>query len=151
MNERPTAVIFDVDGTLCDVRSIRHIVEGTTQGERNFHLFHVLSTGCPPVAETADLWEQAGRDGHARIVVTARTQRYFTQTLWWLLLNGFEPDDMFMRGWKDQRPDGIVKEELLRQIEQRYTVVLAVDDNPSVIEVWERNGIPTVTIPGWGE
>lgn len=141
------AVIFDVDGTLCDVSSIRHLVADGSPN-RDFHRFHVESTACPPVQQTVELWEQHA--DKARIVVTARQARYFQHTLWWLLLNGFNPDDMFMRGWNDCRPDSIVKEEILADIRQRgFNPVLAIDDNPSVIEVWERHGIPTITIPGW--
>ncbi len=141
-------VIFDVDGTLCDVREIRHFVSGPS---KNFTEFHVQSTGCGVIAETRRLWDEAGDKGLARIVVTARQARFFQHTLWWLLLNDLQPDDMFMRGWNDTRPDNVVKEEILSIIRQRYNPVLAIDDNPSVIEVWERNGIPTITIPGWEE
>lgn len=142
----PECVIFDLDGTLCDVSSIRYLVAKGLK-DRNFHAFHMESTGCPPIDQAAKLWHQ-----HAdkkRVIVTARDMKYYYPSLWWLLLNGFEPDDMFMRGWKDQRKDGIVKEEILAKIRQRYTPVLAVDDNPEVIEVWQRNGIETITIPGW--
>jgi FMN phosphatase YigB (HAD superfamily) len=141
------AIIFDVDGTLCDVRTVRHHVMGEN---RNFHLFHEESTGCPPIFRTRVLWFLAGLFGFARIVVTARQARFFNHTLWWLLLNGFRPDDMFMRGWNDTRPDSVVKEEIVVTIRARgYNVVAAVDDNPAVIEVWRRNGIRTVTIPGF--
>lgn len=145
---RRLAIIFDVDGTLCDVRSIRHLVADDSPS-RNFTEFHVQSTGCPPVVLTRFLWRLAGLLRIRRVVVTARKAEFYTHTLWWLLLNGFEPDDMYMRGWKDDRKDGIVKEEILSIIRQRYRVIGAIDDNPSVIEVWRKNGIPTIQIPGW--
>ncbi len=139
------AVIFDVDGTLCDVRSIRYLVMGDA---RNFHAFHIESTGCPVVPEVAGIWNSI-RPGIARIVVTARSMRYYQHTLWWLLLNGFEPDDMFMRPWHDQRADYEVKRDLLTRIQQRYNVRFAIDDNPAVIQLWRESEIPVLVVPGW--
>ncbi|WP_092501608.1 hypothetical protein [Agrococcus jejuensis] len=49
--DRAPAVLFDVDGTLCDVRSIRHHVDGT--GRRNFDAFHAESIDCPPHAPSS--------------------------------------------------------------------------------------------------
>lgn len=140
------AVIFDVDGTLCDVRSIRHFLD---TGKRNFHRFHQESTACPPVDVVAGLWRSI-RPGIKRVVVTAREARWYNETLWWMLLNGFEPDDMFMRPWRDFRPDWQVKADMLVELRNRYELVLAVDDNPNVIDVWTRAGIRTLVIPGWG-
>lgn len=153
MNDnRPTAVIFDMDGTLCDVRGIRHLINPANPGGRNFHAFHVESTGCPANQQALDEWDRAGREGHARIIVTARTMDYWQHTLWWLLLNGLEPDDAFMRRHRDFRPDNIVKDELLTQhILPRYNVVRAIDDNPAVIAVWQQHSIDTVTIPGFSD
>lgn len=107
------------------------------------------STGCPPIEQTRKIWDETGEQGYKRVVVTARSAQYYKPTLWWLLLNGFEPDDMYMRGWKDQRSDDIVKEDILKIIQSRYNPVLAVDDNPSVLAVWRKHGIPTIEIPGW--
>jgi len=141
------AVIFDMDGTLCDVSQIRHLIADDSPN-RNFHAFHVESTGCPPVSEVAGLWHSI-RPGVAKIVVTARTMRYFQHSLWWLLLNGFEPDDMFMRQWHDSRPDYIVKGEILEVIRQRYNPVFAIDDNPAVIRLWQEQNIPHLIVPGF--
>lgn len=139
-------MIKGLDGTLCDVSSIRYLVAKGLK-ERNFHAFHMESTSCPPIDQTMQLWHE-----HAdkkRIIVTARDMKYYYPSLWWMLLHGIEPDDMFMRGFKDQRPDNEVKEDILVEIRKRYTPVLAIDDNPSVLAVWEKNNIPTIEIPGW--
>lgn len=145
MSERQPAVIFDLDGTLCDVSSIRYLLEGDT---RNFHAFHVESTGCPTHPHVAAL-THALRDDVARVVVTARKRRYEHQTVWWMLLNNIRFDALYMRDDHDNRKDGIVKQEILDEINKTYDVRFAIDDNPNVIEVWKRNGIPTAVVPGW--
>lgn len=144
---KPKAVIFDVDGTLCDVTGIRYLLDGET---RNFHAFHVESTGCPTHPHVAAL-THALKPEIKRLVVTARKWRYYTHTLWWMLLNNVKFDAIYMRGDKDDRKDAIVKQEILDNINKYYDVVFAIDDNPNVIEVWKRNGIPTAVIPGWKE
>lgn len=144
---KPKAVIFDVDGTLCDVSSIRYMLHGKS---RNFHKFHEASADCPTHPHVAAL-THALRDDVKRLVVTARVRRYETLTVWWMLLNDIRFDDIYMREDGDGRKDAIVKQEILDQINRRYDVRFAVDDNPNVIEVWKRNGIPTAIIPGWTE
>jgi hypothetical protein len=56
---------------------------------------------------------------------------------------------MWMRGPRDQRPDCDVKAGILAKIRQRYTPVAAWDDNPNVIQLWEREHIPVTVVPGW--
>jgi hypothetical protein len=75
--------------------------------------------------------------------------RYFQHTLWWMLLNGIEADDMFMRGWNDSRKDYEVKKEILGRIRNRYNVVFAIDDNPAVIQLWKDENVPHIIVPGW--
>ena len=49
------AAIFDMDGTLCDVRSIRHYVQ-YKPNHRNFHKFHGESINCPAYPEVKELF-----------------------------------------------------------------------------------------------
>ncbi len=51
-----TAIIFDMDGTLCDVSAIRHLVKGD---ERDFDKFHTESVNCPPYAHVLAAAKQA--------------------------------------------------------------------------------------------
>jgi hypothetical protein len=44
-SEPQSAVIVDLDGTLCDVSTILHFVEGD---EKDFPAFHTASAECPP-------------------------------------------------------------------------------------------------------
>jgi Zn ribbon nucleic-acid-binding protein len=144
--DKRQAAIFDVDGTLVDVTSIRHHVMGTP---KRFDLFHGGAIDCPANAPVVDLLRLCRESGLAIIIVTARNEQWLYHTLLWLEENGIEHDEIFMRGHKDQRPDYEVKSDILRKIEQRFNVRLAVDDNPSVIRLWEERGIQTVVVPGW--
>lgn len=140
-------VIFDVDGTLADVRSIRHYVVGTRR--KNFDAFHAESVNVPPHAHVANAAQVAEMLGHDVLVVTARKVRWARHTAMWLALNQIPSAAMFMRGDADGRPDVEVKRDILRAIKRSWDVVAAWDDNPKIIELWKSEGIPTNIVEGW--
>jgi FMN phosphatase YigB (HAD superfamily) len=143
------AIIFDVDGTLCDVRSVRHHVR---KHPRDFHAFHADSIDCPPNPEVAAAARQAREDGYEVIVVTARENRWMYTTLIWLHENDIPHDRLIMRSANDFRPDREIKQEILAYLLRKgYRIVEAWDDNPSVVGLWEENGIKTHVVPGFFE
>ncbi len=150
---RPNAVIFDVDGTLCDVRSVLHHVVapvGETRFTKNFHKFHADSIDCPPNAAVVQALRRAAAAGFTILIVTAREDKWSFLTTLWLADNGIEFDELFMRRKGDFRPDAEIKREIERTIRKRFSVRLAVDDRADIIEVWHAAGIPTarVTVRG---
>lgn len=150
------AVIVDVDGTLVNVSSIRHHVLGMMNEDgsykkKNFDAFHQDSVNCPAIPETiAELHDWIAKD-HDIIVVTARSQRYYPQTAWWLAEHEIPHDAIYMRTDGDHRKDYTVKSEILARIRQRWDVVHAIDDNPAVLALWTEEGIGTTRVPGWEE
>jgi len=144
---KPKARIFDVDGTLCDVRTIRHHVMGDN---RNFDAFHLESVNCPPHPHVVDAVRQSEAEGVAPLIVTARQFMYRNVTAFWLAMHEIPSEALYMRATGDMRPDHEVKQDILHRILNSWDVVEAWDDNPSVIEnVWVKNGIPYVLVPGW--
>lgn len=142
------AVIFDCDGTLVNVDSVRHHLFGK---DRNFHRFHRESVNCPPNEDVVAAAVEAYESGLSVLIVTARVFRYCWETMFWLSHHLPVPyEELYMRRDGDFRPDGIVKREILSMIrDDRYNVVRAWDDNPGVIEVWQSEGIPVTIVPGW--
>ncbi|RZU28293.1 hypothetical protein EV284_6459 [Streptomyces sp. BK022] len=139
------AVIFDVDGTLCDVSDIRHL----TKGPGGFTAFHAASINCPPHQDVVDAARQARAEGLAVLIMTGRDRRWERLTSMWLAMHDVPSDGLWMRGRGDYRPDYVIKRELLRSARNRYQVVRAWDDNPNVIRLWEQEGIPVTVVPGW--
>jgi FMN phosphatase YigB (HAD superfamily) len=143
------AVIFDVDGTLADVSAIRHFVL-KDDGRKDFHKFHAASIDCPPHDHVVRMLREFKREGYTILVVTARKNMWFYHTLIWMDENAIPHDYLFMRADDDQRPDFEVKKDILNEIRRRgFVVEHAVDDNPSVIRLWEEEGIPHTIVPGW--
>jgi hypothetical protein len=56
---------------------------------------------------------------------------------------------LIMRGDKDQRKDYEVKKDMLATIRQAYNPIHAWDDNPSIITLWNEEGIPCTVVDGW--
>lgn len=148
MTELQEAEIFDVDGTLCDVRGIRHYVAGEN---RDFHRFHMASQFCPPNHEVVERAHEARSSGRAVIVVTARMARYRALTRKWLNAWEIPFDALHTRRDGDFRKDAVIKREILTVIRRDFVVVKAHDDNPDVIAVWQEEGLETKIVPGWNE
>lgn len=145
---RPEAVIVDVDGTLCNVTSVRHHV---LNRPKDFDAFHREAETCPPHQQAIDFcWKhfQAGRD---ILFVTGRMEmwRASTQTYIFRTLPGMRVWGPWMRPQGDYRPDVEVKTDIFNQIAEYWDVVAAIDDNPNIIALWKGLGIPTEVVPGW--
>lgn len=143
-------VIFDCDGTLCDVSGIRHLVAKGLK-DRNFDEFHKQSVDMPTieyVAQAARDWADAGMKVFQ---VTARQEKYRSLTSFWIADNKIPSDRLVMRPDGDFRADADVKRDIINALLVNFEIVLAYDDNPSIVALWEEFGIGCVVVPGWIE
>jgi len=146
---RNTAVLVDVDGTLCDVSSVRHHV---LNRPKNFEAFHQESEHCPAHPEAVAWCIEQHRRGHTLLVVTARSDIWHGVTERWLRKHlPVSYAGPFMRRHGDWRKDTEVKTEAHFYLSQHYEIVAAIDDNPAIIALWESLGIPTTVVPSWDE
>lgn len=151
MKTKPNAVIFDMDGTLANVSSIRHYLRKFDNGKnyKDFEAFHNESVNVPSNPSVVNHAQCASLLGNKVIIVTARRHMWRHHTAWWLAMHGVPSDALFMRGNRDNRPDYLVKKDILNTIRKAYNVIHAVDDNPSIIRLWQEEGIPHTVVPGW--
>ena len=143
---KPTAHIYDVDGTLANVDPYLHYVRGSN---RDYDAFHKASIGALPNIEVVQMLNNAVSDRHDILIVTSRKEKYRGLTSMWLAKNNIRSHALFMRADDDSRPDYEAKKDMLDNITKLWDVVHAVDDNPNVIRLWEDNGIPTTKIGTW--
>lgn len=143
---KPSAYIFDVDGTLANVDPYLHHVRGSN---RDYDAFHEASIGALPNIEVVQMLNNAVSDQHAILIVTSRKEKYRGLTSMWLAKNNIRSHALFMRADDDSRPDYEAKKDMLDKINTLWDVVHAVDDNPNVIRLWEENNIPTTKIGFW--
>lgn len=146
---RLKAVIADMDGTLADVRGIRHFVAAKP---KDFDAFHAASEFVPANNQALEFVERHHDSGHVVLVVTARMQKWEPATRRWLDRHMSVPfDGPFHRQDGDLRPDIQVKRDIHRYLSRSYDIRAAVDDNPAVVALWAELGIPTEIVPGWDE
>jgi hypothetical protein len=132
-------VIADLDGTLCDVSSILHFVQGD---DRDFHAFHAGSAACPADDHVVAAVREAHASGVGILVVTGREFIWRDLTLDWLRDHEIPYDELVMRISGDYRPDDVVKAEMLDDLLARgWDISDAWEDSDDIAELWESRGI----------
>lgn len=131
---KPTAVIVDIDGTLAH-----------NDGHRSFYDYSKV-LGDKPVRPVIDAANGLNTI-HRIVVVSGRKAECREDTEYWLDMHGVQYDELHMRADGDDRADTIVKMEILRdKIAPDYEVIAAIDDRPSVCEMWRKVGIATFQV-----
>ena len=143
---KPTAHIYDVDGTLANVDPYLHHVRGSN---RDYDAFHEASIDALPNIEVLEMLNNSVFDGHSILIVTSRKEKYRGLTSMWLAKNNIRSHGLFMRADNDNRPDYEAKKDMLDKISVLWDVTHAIDDNPNVIKLWEDHKIPTTKIGTW--
>ena len=143
---KPTLVILDFQGTLVDVNPIRHYVTGE---KRNFQAFHQATFMCEPIMPTVWMAHGAKVEEHKLAVFTGMTADFERPLKRYLYSLSLWPDILRMRPIGDFCKDVTLKERFLDEVLLDHEVIHAVDDNPDIVDLWKRRGIPTTVVPGF--
>lgn len=141
-----TAVISDMDGVLADASEALN-----TMSPGAWSWFHdqceymrKLDNGVAP------LLRLMYRAGIQVIILTCRPEKYYDATTKWLDRHGILYNDCMCR------PTGVHHTEWKRkaalELQKRYMLAVALDDNPAEIAMYEELGVPGLYIPSkdWG-
>ncbi|WP_349678114.1 HAD family acid phosphatase [Kocuria sp. UBA5001] len=145
----PSAAIFDVDGTLCDVRPVRKYVvpdETNHHFKKDFARFHQESLGCRPHTPVREFAQKLHSEGIHILIVSGRGERWTELTKQWLQKWDIEYEEIYLRPDKDFRADVQVKTDIGEKILSAYSPVVAIDDGDDIIGVWRSLAIPTVQV-----
>lgn len=135
------AVIVDVDDTLCDISEIRHLYAVPD----DFHTFTAASRHCPPRPDVLD-WCQAQfhEAGCALLVVTGRSEQFRDITADWLDEHLAVPyAGLWMRPHGNYESNAAVKRDIHAELSQSFDIRAAIDDDPTIVELWSALGIVT--------
>lgn len=142
----PTAktLVVDIDGVLADARHRQHYLNGRWQ---DWDSFFLSAGGDGLLVEQARLLETVAED-HVIALVTARSDWIDEITLTWLHQHEVRWDLLIMRSSGDYRRSTAMKQHALEQLQTRnYDPVLAIEDDPRNVKMFESNGIPCIFIP----
>lgn len=137
LKEKLHCFVFDLDGTVCDVRHRRQWV---ATKPKNWDAWNAgISEDTPNVAVVETL--RALSKSHDIVLVSGRGSEYRAVTVDWLRKHEIHFSDLFMRQANDHRPDDEVKSELADEVEKTYKIVGVFDDRKRVVDMWIKRGL----------
>jgi predicted kinase len=139
--DKLSAIICDLDGTLCNIEHRRHHVRKTDGSKKNWMAF---MDGIPndTIHEWCDTLLNACRyQGKKIVLASGRSEQERKATVDWLTKHNVIYDNLLMRKSGDSRRDDIVKEIILDfEILTRYTPHFMIDDRQQVVDMWRKRG-----------
>lgn len=140
--------IFDLDGTLADVRHRLHYVKGVNgpDWKPNWPAFFDACVHDLPHEYVIRL-NRILYNTMPVFICSGRPDTHQVQTEQWLAANGVRYTQLLMRGAKDYRKDTIVKLEMLGHLRGLgFNPVFSIDDRPEVVHMWRGNGVPCFVV-----
>jgi hypothetical protein len=131
--------VFDLDGTICDVRHRRQYV---ATKPRNWDAWNAGLVNDTPNVAVQKVFQALRNDQEVElIIVSGRSDDYKEQTIKWLTDNEIFYDKIYMRKYKDHRDDAVVKGEIADEIEKTHKILGVFDDRQRVVNMWIERGI----------
>ncbi len=147
------AVLFDLDGTICDSSHRQHFL---TERPRNWSAFFDACADDLPHPHVQALFDMVAcydpvdelKQTVDIVICSGRPDSHRKQTEDWLDKYSFYHQHLLMRKTGDYRPDHIVKKEMLDLLRDtlHYQVLFAVDDRATVVAMWEQNNVPVFQV-----
>ena len=132
-----TAIIVDLDGTLCDAGHRRHFVEKEKKDWKSFYENMVYDQPNQWCLELLNRFKM-----NEIVFVTGRPEEYREHTVTWLKKIGYSSCPLFMRKSKDYRQDFEIKTEIYKEhIEPKFKILFCVDDRTQVVKAWRALGL----------
>jgi phosphoglycolate phosphatase-like HAD superfamily hydrolase len=139
--------IFDVDGTLMNVNHRRHHVAGQDKDWPAFFDAMEFDTINDHVFQLANALHN---DDYNIIVVSGRNEKHREITEKQLAFGKLPYSELIMRPDNNYEPDFVFKKSVLDAlVEADLKPQFAVDDRPSVVQMWRENGVPCFDVGGW--
>ena len=139
--------VFDVDGTLMNVNHRRHYVSGQDKDWKAFFDYMKFDTINDHVFQMAHALHN---DDYNIIVVSGRNEKHRDITEKQLAFGKLAYSELIMRPDNNYEPDFVFKKSVLDAlVEADLKPQFAVDDRPSVVQMWRENDVPCFDVGGW--
>ena len=141
--DRPRAVIWDLDGTLSDDKARAHFVEVERGRARDWKSYFDAIDTDPPIAASMEVLRALHGAGIRILFLTGRPEYTRPKTVRWLEANGLtDYDALIMRPAGETRPAGWFKAEVVERLRREYALVCAFEDRIDVADQLREAGVP---------
>jgi uncharacterized HAD superfamily protein len=134
---KPNCYVFDLDGTICDVKHRRQYV---ATKPRNWDAWNAGLVNDEPNCPVLGV-VQSMTYYYPVFIVSGRSDDYRKQTEDWLKKYDISYNALYMRKYKDHRDDAVVKSEIADEIEKTHNILGVFDDRKRVVDMWVNRGI----------
>jgi len=138
-----TLVVVDIDGSIADWKPRDRAVGGNPgraimakyrEYVKKLMNNDLLAKDKPINGMLSLLRGLASREDVKLVYLTGRSKAHHLATYRWLLVNRFPEADLIMRGTKDWRKAATFKTEEVKKIAKNYSGLMAIEDEPEVVE-----------------
>lgn len=151
VGDKPSAIICDLDGTLCNIEHRRPLVNPGVEVDgkirKDWKSFFANMAYDTVNKWCADILKLMAKN-HQIVYCSGRPDSFGADTANWLVENGMLDQSVFpdkpclyMRPRSDHREDSIIKEIILDfEILTRFNPYFMIDDRKRVVDMWRRRG-----------
>lgn len=146
--EKKTAIMCDLDGTLCNLNHRLHFVKG--EGKKNWGEFFRRCGEDSIYEDVAGIINLESKNGTEIVFCSGRPEEYRTQTQMWLDSNIGIEAPLVMRPKGNYKSDNITKVMLYEyEIKPYFNVKYVLDDRDQVVLAWRKIGLNCLQVrPG---
>ncbi len=149
------AIICDIDGVLLNTEHIlnRAIIAGLANGDIwKFFNRHANDHDVMANPDIVEMLETFARQGYKIVFITSRSAEIRKHTSAKIAMSiGIYatrpfPFELLMRNIGDLRPSYEVKQDLMKQLQEKNSVLFAIDDESENCEMYARNKVLTMQV-----
>ncbi len=147
----PEWVIFDLDGTLAEIKHRLHLITPTTAQEKfaaehgdyrpDWDAFNMACNKDEPKRHIIELLKMCQHYGKSIAIFSGRMETAKERTIEWLQRHEIKYDVLEMRKSKDYRSDTEVKKEMFFKHFSQHQIWFVVDDRDCVVQLWRDLGL----------
>jgi hypothetical protein len=143
-------VIFDLDGTLCDISHRLHFIKDGNKDWDGFYKACVNDVPKPSIIELAAMCDDAG---HRIIISSGRSENVRAETIKWLAKHDVIFDELIMRPDACFVPDQALKKAWLDQgkLGNKEDILFVVEDRDRMVQMWRNQGLTCLQVDQWVE
>lgn len=137
------AVIFDLDGTLANIKHRLHHIK---EGKPNWDAFNRACNEDLPEWKIIRLAREFSADGYHIIICTGRMADVRDKTEDWLQHYDIPYHRLYMRQPDDFRSDVDVKKQMLELMEPVYRIYMVFEDRNKVVKMYRDHGLTCLQV-----